>query len=390
MKKRELLAILSSACLILVLVGLTLITACAKTAPAEPIKLGCIFDYTGPMASTGPMLQEGVELRLEEANYQVAGREVQCIFEDGGSDTAIALDKAKKLVEMDKVDFVIGPVLSGMRMGVIPYLAEQNVLTISIHSDPPEAAQWGNAFVYPSPLNMGGLPLAWYVLDELGYKTATTVGADYVAGQVFVGSVVDELVSQGGEIVQQQWAPLGTMDWGPYLVNMQTADCVVVWTIDSDIVPFIQQYREFGLDMPILIPEGNVILSSMVAEQGETFEGITGCLEYQWSLDNSANEKFVAAYEAEFGNKPEHHQAMAYGATSIFLAGVEETDGDTSFEALKAAILGLNIETPSGPISFDANGIGKANWYICDVRQVDGQWGWYTLHTYEQAVETGP
>ena len=321
MKKRKLLAILSSACLILVLVGLTLITACAKTAPAEPIKLGCIFDYTGPMASTGPMLQEGVELRLAEANYEVAGREVQCIFEDGASDTAIALDKAKKLVEMDKVDFVIGPVLSGMRMGVIPYLAEQQILTISIHSDPPEATQWGNAFVYPSPLKMGGLPLAWYVLDELGYKTATCVGADYVAGHEFVGSVVAGLEEQGGEIVQQQWAPLGTMDWGPYLVNMQTADCVVVWTIDSDIVPFIQQYKEFGLDMPILIPEGNVILSSMVAEQGETFEGITGCLEYQWSLDNPANKDFVAAYEAEFGTKPEHHQAMAYGATSIFLPG---------------------------------------------------------------------
>ncbi len=388
MEKRKSLAILGAVVLILALLAVPFITGC-PAAQEEAIKLGCILDYTGPMASTGPMLQEGIELRLEEANYKVAGREIQVIFEDGASDTAISLDKAKKLVEMDKVDFVIGPPLSGPRMGMIPYLAEQKILTTSIHCDPPEAAQWGNAFVYPSTLEMASLPLAWYVVDELGYKTTTTVGADYVAGRTFVGSVVGELEKDGGTAVQQQWAPLGTMDWGPYLVNMQEADCVVVWTIDSDIVPFMQQYKEFGLTMPVLMPMGNVILQSMIEERGEIFEGVVGCIEYYWGLDTPANNSFVAAYEAKFGTKPEHHQAMAYATASMFLAGVEKTGGDTSFEPLKEAILGLDIETPSGPLSFEPNGIGISNWYICDVQMIDGQWGWHTLHTYEQAEPTG-
>lgn len=385
MKKKKLLTMLGAAVLILSLLAVPCITGCAKPAEEEPIKLGALLSFTGPMAFSGPLVIDGITLRLEQANYQVAGRPIELVVGDAATDTSVALEKAKKMVEMDKVCFIIGPMISGIRMGLHPYLAEQKTLTISIHSDPLEATEYGTALLFPSTLLMASLPVAQYASEELGYRTATCVGADYVAGHTYIEAVAEQFEKLGGRAIQKQWAPLGTMDWGPYLVNLKKADCVAVWTIDSDIVPFMQQYREFGLDMPIIMPEAMTITSAMIAEKGELFKGIVaGNIFYYWGLDNPANKEFVAAFEAKYGRKPEHHEGNAYIATSIFLAGLEKTGGDTSFERLREAILGLEMETPGGPLSFLPNGLALTNIYICDVRVVDGEWVWYTIKTYVQ------
>jgi len=95
--------------------------ACAKPKPAptaEPIKIGVLLPFTGAIADYGPLCKDGVELRFEQANYQVAGRPVKLIIEDDATDASIALEKAKKLVEVDRVGLVIGPIMSSMAMAL--------------------------------------------------------------------------------------------------------------------------------------------------------------------------------------------------------------------------------------------------------------------------------
>ena len=162
---------------------------------------------------------------------------------------------------------------------------------------------------------------------------------------------------------------------------MKKADCVVIWTIDSDIVPFMQQYKEFGLKMPLVMPQAHVITSAIVEERGKSLQGIIGNIHYHWGIDNPTNKKYVADFKAKFNRMPEHHETHAYVNTSVFLAGVEKTKGDTSFKKLKNAILGLKMDTPQGPLSFDSNGVARNNVHICDIQQVDGVWQWHgVLH----------
>ena len=66
--------------------------ACA----AEPIKIGAILDFTGPVADLGPKFKAGIELALEEAGYKVAGREIKLIVEDGATDVRLPSTSSRK------------------------------------------------------------------------------------------------------------------------------------------------------------------------------------------------------------------------------------------------------------------------------------------------------
>ena len=292
--------------------------------------------------------------------------------------------RRKKMVEKDGVSFIIGPMISGMRMAVIPYLAKQKILTSAIHADPLESSKFGNNLIFPSTLTMDSLPVAEYASKVLGYRTATCIGADYNAGHEYIDTLANQFESMGGKAVQKQWAPLGTMDWAPYLTNLKKADCVAVWTIDSDIVPLMQQYKSFGLTMPIIMPQANVITSKIVAEKGESLKGIIGNITYHWGLDYPANKKYVADFKAKYNRMPEHHETHAYIITSMFLAGLEKTKGDTSFDNLKKAMLSLKMDTPEGPLSIDPNMVVRMNKHVCDIQKVNGVWVWHTLKTYVQ------
>jgi len=358
MKRNNLLGFI----LLVAVLTFTLLPCTAFSASKGPIKIGVLIDFTGPMSFAGPPVVDGVKMRLEEANYKVAGRTVELVIEDSATDASIALEKAK----------------------IIPYLARQKILTTAIHDDPLESTKFGNNLLYPGTFEMAALPVARYASEVLGYRTATCIGADYNAGHAYVETTAKQFEKLGGKAIQKQWAPLGTMDWGPYLVNMKKADCVVIWTIDSDIVPFMQQYKEFGLKMPLVMPQAHVITSAIVAERGESLQGIIGNIHYHWGIDNPTNKKYVANFRAKYNRMPEHHETHAYVNTSVFLAGVEKTKGDTSFKKLKKAILEIKMDTPQGPLSFDPNGVARNNVHICDIQKVDGVWVWHTIKTIVQ------
>jgi len=360
------------------------VVGAADQPKGKPIKLGVLIDFTGPMSFAGQPVVDGVKMRLEEAGYKVAGRTIQLVVEDSATDASIALEKAKKMVEKDGVSFIIGPMISGMRMAVVPYLAKQKILTSAIHSDPLESSKFGNNLIFPSTLTMDSLPVAEYASKVLGYRTATCIGADYNAGHEYIDTLAKQFESMGGKAVQKQWAPLGTMDWAPYLTNLKKADCVAVWTIDSDIVPFMQQYKSFGATMPLIMPQANVITSAIVAEKGESLKGLIGNITYHWGLDYPANKKYVADYRARYKRMPEHHETHAYIITSMFLSALEKTKGETSFDKLKKAILSLKMDTPEGPMFIDPNMVVRANKHICDIEKVNGVWVWHTLKTYVQ------
>ena len=137
------------------------------------------------------------------------------------------------------------------------------------------------------------------------------------------------------------------------------------------------------------MPEANVITSAVVVEKGEMLQGILGNLNYYWGINNASNKKYVADFKAKYKRLPEHHETHGYIDTAIFLAGLEKTGGDPSFEKFKKAILGLKMETPQGPLSFDPNGVALNNIYIGDIQKKEGVWVWNTLKTFIQPRDPG-
>jgi branched-chain amino acid transport system substrate-binding protein len=121
--------------LLLVIAFMTFLSLVATTGTvraAEPIKIGAVLDFTGPVADLGPKFKAGIELALEEAGYKVAGRDIKLIVEDGATDVTTALDTFKKLVEKDGIHICIGPLMGDAHLAIAPYAAENKVLITSL------------------------------------------------------------------------------------------------------------------------------------------------------------------------------------------------------------------------------------------------------------------
>lgn len=198
MRKKGLLRVIGGSAILTILVLLLLGVCISQGWATEPIKIGAILEFTGPMADYGPLLKEGIEMRLEEAGYKVAGRPIKLIIEDGATNTSISLEKAKKLVEKDKVEIILGPNHSGVATGLAPYFSKNKVISLGLMDHPVELAKSGHVLVYPASLYTVGMPLGWYAYDNLGYRSVTSIGADYVAGYQFIGGILDMFEKEGG------------------------------------------------------------------------------------------------------------------------------------------------------------------------------------------------
>lgn len=354
----------------------------ASAQKQETIKIGLVLAFSGPQAEIGPLIRGAVEMRLQESNYAVAGKKIELIVEDGAEDTSISLEKVKKLVEMDKVKIIIGPTTSSIAMALAPYLSQNKVLDISMLHHPPQIAKMG-VIVFPGTLESTGVITGWYAWEK-GYKKMTTIGADYIAGKQYVGGARDGFKAKGGTLLKDQWAPIGTLDFGPYLGAIdKDADVLDIWTTAGDLLRLVKQIREFGVKIPFLLSPASTLRPDNLKELGKDILGVGGGAEYTSMIDNPVNKKFVESYKSKFGRRPDKNSAAGYAAASIALAGLQATKGDITYDVLRGAIINGNIQIPHGQLTFTPDGIAIAHRYLCEARVVEGDYDWYPIHTYE-------
>lgn len=388
--KRNKIKLIVVRALMLSLLAMPLISVCAKPALAEPIKIGALMPFTGPFADYGEPMKDGLKMRLEEAKYEVAGRPIELIMEDSASDTSVSLEKAKKLVTVDGVKIIIGTLHSGVVMGLAPWLSKNKITTLGLMTKPLETGKFGH-FVAPyGTLYSDGMVMGWYAYDQLGYRTITTLGGDFIAGKRFVNGGANMFKERGGTVVQQQWSPIGTADFGPYLTAMKDADAVMIWLGTAEIMRFLKQYKQFGLKMPVLLVSADQLMSKAMRGLGDLVVGLVGSASYTSRIDNSDNRKYVKAFKARFGKErnPERHEHCAYTPMSMVIDGLKATGGDDSFDKLRPAILALKPKDyPQGPLYFKPSGHAITARYIVKATLIDGEYLWDVIHTYAEVLD---
>ena len=345
----------------------------AQTKDKGPIKIGGIFDLTGFLAPIGVDSQQGSIVAFEKAGYKVAGRTIEFIREDGGSNTDTTMDKLRKLVEGDKVCLTIGPIHSGAALGMAGYLDRVNVpnINIAFHSDElPLQHQW--MYLMAGTLRQGTYASGVYAYEKLGYRTAATLGADYVAGREFMAGFVQAFEERGGKVIQQQWYPMGTTDFTSFIVNIKKADALILWLPGADNFAALKQLKEMGVKMPIVQPEdGGVVISPpAMKELGATIIGNVVTAIYSYTLDTPGNKEFVEAYKKKWnGALPGPMSGAAYASTQVALEALRKTGGDTSSQALRKALSEVSVDTVRGRISFNKDRLAVYTCYIVKVEK---------------------
>jgi branched-chain amino acid transport system substrate-binding protein len=359
-----------------------------------PIRLGHLNSFTGAIAYASEVNLNAMNLYFDSINWTVAGRKIEIIKEDDQFNPQVGLQKAKKLVESDKVDLIVGIQASNVALAVLNYMKQQKAFYV-VSGAGTDAITWDR---YPylfrtsiSAYQLSG-PMANYVYDNLGKEIVTTA-SDYAGGRDVMAQFKGPYVARGGKVIKEIWPPLGTTDFSPYLTDIKSINPPVTYDFmpGADAVRFIQQYSEFGLKEKMPLTGFTIIDSQMISTLGKSAVGIISALTYVDTLDNPESKKFAAEYQAKFKSSPDLFADYGYVAARAIAEALKAVDGDTSNkDKLAEAMTKVTFKAPRGPFRMDPvthNPIQDI--YICQVIESGGKLTTKILSTAKDVQDPG-
>lgn len=349
---------------------------------AKPIRVGLFGPVTGVQALNGIDLKRGFEMWAAEKNNQIMGRPLQIIFEDETQSPAVGLQKARKLIEQDKVHILIGGINAALGAPMLPYVNEIGIpwlLTLASDNltmrDAPENQY---AIRIGDPASKTGFVMAdWIRRRRPQLKNIALVGTDFVFGHELISGFQDVWQRKGGHTVQKLWIPLGAPDFTPFLSRIdRTADAVFSHFSGQDSVRFLQQYHQLGLRSIPLFGSFTLTDESVLAAQGiqdAAVTGVIGASRYSPVLPGARSRTFVSNYIKRYGVVPTATSEVGYDFGLALEGAVRRRNGDVSSRRkLAQAFVGLKFESPRGPITIDRRRQAVSNVYIRRIDKVSG------------------
>jgi branched-chain amino acid transport system substrate-binding protein len=319
-------------------------------------------------------MEAALRARLAKDGNKVGDRPVQLIFEDEATDPKVAVSKATKLLDQDKVDAIVCCATGGATLAVGPVLAERKVPQIGPIPNPAGLSKYSTAAVAAPTAAHDAEELGRYAGSKLGYKTAAMIASDFAYGQEVAAGFEKGFAAEGGKVVKKVFAPLGTQDFGSYLTQLGSSDVVFGGFAGADAIGFVKQYKKFGGKAP-LIGHGPLVTELVLNAIGPSAVGVGAGFYYSSQLDNPENKAFIDTMKANPKFVPSHFTAGAWATGSVLLdaikrAGDEAGDG----EALAKAIRATQIQAPWGELRFDqSTGYAVAPTYFYKVVEDGGK-----------------
>jgi branched-chain amino acid transport system substrate-binding protein len=376
-------------CLAMILATMPLSPGYAKSKDKNVIKIGALVPLTGDSAMWGKGFKNSMELALDETGWKVAGKKIEFIVEDeGAQDVSLCLEKAKKLVEADQVDIMMGPFFGGSAFTVLPYTSSIPIVNVKWSEPNKSKDELGNKYAFWVPMTYSDntYPLGIYAYEEKGIRTVSTIGSDFSVGYDFMGGFTDAFKSKGGKVIQQQWAPLIEADYSPFLSNLKEADAWVVSCLGPrSKMPLFAQYDELGLfkKMPVYISEPAPLSPAVLQQMGDKIIGVKSIAKFLKDQNPEA-EKFFKSYVAKYKGEPDEKACDAYNGMMVVLEALKNNGGNTDPDNLKKALLGVKMNLPSGPFQFSEGRIGMQYARVVEVQKVGGKLDWVSIKEYPQ------
>lgn len=349
------------------------------------VRIGGLATLDGPFVVLGQEAFRAMELAFEEANYTAGGRKIEWIKESSDGRPDVALTKARKLIEQDKVDILIGPMSGGEGLAVKEYAKQVPNKTFvngfSAAQETTLVTPAPNFFRFSTDGAQWQAGLGTYAYDVKGYRNVAVVSGDYSFGYTQVLGFMTEFCAKGGKVIEKIWVPNGTKDFSSSIARIPAkADAVYVMLGGADAVNFLTQYDQSGATQP-LIAGSNVVDQTVLSAKGPFQRRLVGTPSAHMvadEIDTQAYRDYVAQYKKRFPNALSSPSAPYYGyyvATKAVLAALNQAGGDVGGDQAKfrQALANVKLDTAYGPVRLDENRQAIANIYVTEVaRRADG------------------
>ena len=299
-----------------------------------PIRIGMIDPLTGVYAATAGNEVMGAKLAVEQMNAKggIVGRQVELLVEDSANDVGTGVQKARKLIERDQVNFIIGDVNSGIAAAIAQVTNEKKILHIVSggHTDTitGKDCKW-NVFRVCNTTRMEANSVSELLFSKYGKKWHF-ITPDYAFGHTLYNACSDNLQKLGGTITGNELTPLGTTDFSAYLIKARAAnpDVLILLVQGSDMINCLKQIVQFGLNKQIHVAGTQQELESLAGLPPEARIGIW-MFEWYWKQPGVPGvDQFVADIrKVNSGKVPTARHWFGYASAMTFalVANQEKT-----------------------------------------------------------------
>jgi urea transport system substrate-binding protein len=388
------------------LAALTAFAAAPACQAADTIKVGILHSLSGTMAISETSLRDSLLFAFDEINkaggVKVGDKSymIEPIVVDGASNWPLFAEKAKQLLEEDKVAVVFGCWTSVSRKSVLPVFEKDNgLLFYPVQYEGEELSK--NIFYTAEAVNQQATPAVDYLLAQ-GKKKFYLIGTDYVYPQTTNLILYKYLLLHGialadiggglrkddsGKVISAgKYTPFGHTDYQQIVAEIKqfaaSGDACVINTINGDSnVPFFKEVAAAGLtpaDCPVV--SFSLAEDELRALPTKDLVGELGCWTYFMSLTGSENKGFLGRWNTWL--KQQNHpgvvkdkrtvdspMVLSYDGVYLWKAAVEKAgsfDVDKVRETLESGA--ISFDGPGGKITMNQNHHATKNVYIGETR----------------------
>jgi branched-chain amino acid transport system substrate-binding protein len=331
----------------------------ATETPKEPIRIGVLASTTGPLETYGKQTLNGFELGLDYATKgtrEINGRKIEVFIEDTETKPEVALQKATKLIEENKVDILVGATSSADTLALLPLAQDyQKVMVVEpAVADSITGKDW-NKYIFRTARNSSQDAIAGAAaIAGNGVKIAT-LAPDYAFGRDGVAAFKEAAGALGAEVILEEYADPKATDFTANIQKIIDAKpdyLFVVWAGAN--TPWNQiadmKVQEQGIKLSTGAP--NI---AALATMGSTI-GMEGFTVYYHTLpDNEVNKWLVEEHKKRFnGEVPDLFTPGGMAAAIAVVEALKKTEGDATADKLIPAMEGMSFDTPKGTMTFRA------------------------------------
>lgn len=374
----------------------------ATLSEGEPIKVGLLFSLTGSLAVPEEDSTLVLQYAFDEinANGGINGTPVEPIIIDAKSDFSVYTEKARELILREKVIAIFGCYTSASRKAILPTVMQRDNLLF--YPTCYEGAECTQNTVCTGPLaNQHSKDLIPFMVENFG-KRVFFVGSNYVWPKESNKNAKVWLENAGGELLGEEYVPLGSPEFGPVLNKIRSAepDFIFSTVVGASDIAFHRQFRQAGFsaeDMPIAsLTTGEIETKAMGAENGA---GHFLSAPYFQALENPTNQKFVEGFlSSPYGKNGVTHYNMeeTYTSAYVFKNALEKAIADhgvseVTSRLLRDACAGVRVSadvSPEGEIWVDEKNFNT--WLVPKIGQCQSDGSFKIVKQAEEHVAPDP
>src|SRR6201991_3432298 len=277
------------------------IAALALTQPAgaaDTIKIGFISTFSGPTAAIGNDMRNSFELALDHMGRKMGGIPVEVIYEDDGQKPDVGKQKTEKLIQSDKVDFIVGYIWSNVLLASLKTAVDSKTFLVIANAGPSQVAgELCSPYVSSTSWQNDQAPQAMgEYMNQKGVKSVFLIGPNSAAGKDMLAGVKSTFK---GEIKGEEYTVWPSqLDFSAELFKARAsgAASIFVFYPGAAGVQFLNQYTQAGMKAQIPLYTAFTIDETTLPLQKENALGVPRAQEWVNDLPNEQNKKFVGDY----------------------------------------------------------------------------------------------